>query len=79
MKENGDIVACKYTVNISDNVEDVNNIPVDMKHQNEARQKQGKKKTQNVTSDHMKECLTQSDVQTNMNTPETVKQSVFAI
>ena len=50
-----------------------------MKHQNEARQKQGKKKTQNVTSDHMKECLTQSDVQTNMNTPETVKQSVFAI
>ena len=35
-----------------------------MKHQTEARQKQGKRKFQKVTSDHMKECLTLSDVQT---------------
>jgi len=35
-----------------------------MKHQNKARQKQGKMKTQNMTSDHMKECLTLSEVQT---------------
>ena len=34
-----------------------------MKHQNEARQKQGKRKTQKATSDHMKECLTLSEVQ----------------
>jgi len=35
-----------------------------MKHQNEARQKQGKSKTQKVISDHMKEWLTLSEVQT---------------
>jgi len=35
-----------------------------MKHQKEARQKPGKRKTQNVTSDDMKECLTLSEVQT---------------
>jgi len=35
-----------------------------MKHQSEARQKQGKMKTQNVKSDHMKVCLTLSEVQT---------------
>ena len=34
-----------------------------MKQQNEARQKQGKRKTQKATSDHMKECLTLSEVQ----------------
>ena len=33
-----------------------------MKHQKEARQKLGKRKTQKVTSDHMKECLKLSDV-----------------
>jgi len=35
-----------------------------MKHQNDARLKQGKMKTQKVTSDHMKECITISEVQT---------------
>ena len=35
-----------------------------MKHQSEARQKQGKRKTQNVKSDHIKVCLTLSEVQT---------------
>ena len=34
-----------------------------MKHQKEARQKQGKRKTQNVTSDQIRECLTLSEVQ----------------
>ena len=62
--ENGDIVTCKQAANISDKFEDVSNNPVNMKHQTEARQKQGKRKFQKVTSDHMKECLTLSDVQT---------------
>ena len=33
-----------------------------MKHQKEARQKQGKRKTETVTSNHMKECLKLSEV-----------------
>ena len=50
------------TSNRSYNYEDVSNIPVNMKHQNEARHEQRKRKTQKVTSDHMKECLKLSDV-----------------
>ena len=55
LKENGDMVTCKYAANRSDNYEDGSSIPVKMKHQNEARQQQGKRNTQKVTSDHIKE------------------------
>ena len=44
----------------TDNYEDVNNIPVNMKHQKRNKERE---KTQNVTSDHMKEWLTLSEVQ----------------
>ena len=46
------------------NYEDVSNITVNMKHQKEAKQKQGKIKTQKMTQNHMKECQTLSEVQT---------------
>jgi len=55
LTENGNIITCKYAANRSDNYEDRSSIPVKMKHQNEARQQQGKRNTQKVTSDHMKE------------------------
>jgi len=44
----------------TDNYEYVNNIPVNMKHQ---KRNKVRENTQNVTSDHMKECLTLSEVQ----------------
>ena len=47
-----------------------------MKHQKEARRKQGNMKTQKVTLYHMKECLTQREVQTPVSQYKKNKKSL---
>ena len=44
-----------------------------MKHQNEARHEQRKRKTQKVTSDHIQECLTLSEVQATVSVYKNMK------
>ena len=63
MEENGNLVTGKQAaVRLSNNYEDVSDIPVNMEQQREARPEQGEEDS-DTKSDHIQECLTLSELQ----------------
>jgi len=63
LEENGNLVTGKQAaVRLSNNYEDVSDIPVNMEQQREARPEQGEEDS-DTKSDHIQECLTLSELQ----------------